>query len=132
MQPTEPCAENGGRPDLSAERASQLLERVITVYERAFAQESAGRVYLGRLGITDAGVSSCHRFGYSNGQLHELLPEEGPISRELEAVGILLDGKQERLAGCVVVPTCDPDGQLKNLCGLRIGPEIPECAITPD
>ena len=95
-----------------------LLERVIAVYEKTFA-EVAGRpdAYLERRGITDAGLFSRHRVGYANGKLKDLLPSGGAVRDELKAIGVLLDNGHERFAGCVIFPVYDPDGHLVTIYG---------------
>ena len=56
------------------ERARQLLERVIAIYAKNFTETPEGGKYLEGRGITDAGLFTQHRIGYSNGRLKEILP----------------------------------------------------------
>ena len=96
---------------LSPERANQLLEKVISFYEKTFADVPEGRQYLESRGITDAGLFSQHRIGYCNGTLTNILPATGTIRDELKELGILLDNNSERFTGCVVVPVFDDVGR---------------------
>jgi DNA primase catalytic core len=101
-------------PALAPERAHLLLERVIAIYQKNL-EEPDGKAYLAQRGVTDAGLWTRHRIGYSNGRLAELLPHEGPIWDELKALGVLLPTGQERFTGCVVFPITDIDGNLVTL-----------------
>jgi len=128
------------RPGVPPERAAQLIERAVTIYEKSLAASEEGKAYLDGRGITDAGLLARHRAGYSTGKLDEILPqsrrspkgEDGPgnggIRDELAAVGILLDPtkegttpKRERFAGCVVFPVLDVDGNVTTLYGRHVG-----------
>jgi hypothetical protein len=89
----------------------------------------AGRAYLEKRGITDAGLFTRHRIGYAYGLLVDLLPKDGQLKEELQALGVLLDNPStgsgqvghERFAGCVVFPVCDPDGCITTLYGRFTG-----------
>ena len=116
------------RPEIPAERAAQLIERAVTIYEKNLAESDDARAYLDARGITDAGLLSRHRAGLCNGKLNEILPGNGGVREELAAVGILLDPtdaattpKRERFAGCVVFPVLDVDGNLVTLYGRHTG-----------
>jgi len=104
-------------PGLAPERAQLLLQRVIAIYQKNL-EETA---YLTQRGITDAGLWTRHRLGYSNGRLTEILPREGAIWDELKTLGVLLPTGQERLTGCVVFPVTDLDGNLVTLYGRFTG-----------
>ncbi len=130
------------RPVIPPERASQLLERVVSLYGKAFSEASdcpsaprpavagaalpegfamAGRAYLEKRGITDAGLFTRHRIGYAYGLLVDLLPKDGQLKEELQTLGVLLDNEHERFASCVVFPVCDPDGCITTLYGRFTG-----------
>jgi DNA primase catalytic core len=116
------------RPAVPPERAAQLIERAVTIYEKNLAACEEGKAYLDGRGITDAGLLARHRAGYSTGKLDEILPGNGGIRGELAAVGILLDPtaadatpKRERFAGCVVFPVLDVDGNVTTLYGRHTG-----------
>ena len=86
------------------EKANTLLETVLAVYEKTFAEVPEGKAYLEKRGITDAGLFSAYRAGYANGKLKDLLPNGGTVRDDLKAIGILLENGQERFAGCVTFP----------------------------
>jgi len=102
---------------LAPERANTLLERVIAIYQTNLQEGTEGKAYLTKRGISDAGLWTRHRIGYSNGKLTELLPQEGAIWDELKTLGVLLSNGQERFAECVVFPVADADGNLVTLYG---------------
>jgi len=106
---------------LTPERANTLLERVISIYQKNLEEGTEGKTYLAKRGITDAGLWTRHRLGYSNGKLTDLLPKEGAIWEELTALGVLLANGQERFAGCLVCPVSDADGNTTTLYGRYTG-----------
>jgi len=127
----EASAAEMEKPGIPPERVAQLLERVVTLYAKAFAEApeypnmpegfaSAGRSYLERRGITDAGLFTRHRLGYAYGLLPGLLPKDGALNDELKALGVLLDQSQERFKDCVVFPVIDADGRIVTLYGRKI------------
>lgn len=113
---------------VSPEKATGLLERVVEIYEQNLASSidsgqaasDEAKGYLESRGITNAGTLSRFRVGYSHGTLHDILPTEGQLKEELQAVGILLPGGSERFEGCVVFPVYDEAGNLVTLCGRSI------------
>jgi DNA primase catalytic core len=107
--------------ELTKDRANQLLERVVALYEKTFTEVPEGRSYLEKRGIADAGLFTQHRIGYSNGRLTEILPDTGRTKTDLQALGILLDNGRERFTGCVVVPVYDEEGNLVTLYGRYTG-----------
>ena len=104
-------------PSVPAERAAQLLERVVTLYEHAFAEDARGIEYLASRGIADKEQLTAHRAGYSNGSLVKILPRTGPVLDELKALGILNRSGHEHFAGCVVFPVLDVEGNIVTLYG---------------
>ena len=115
-------------PSVPPERASALLEKVVSVYERAFLDDPAGRTYLEGRGIQeDAALFVRHRVGLAGQRLKEILPSDGKARDELKAIGILLADGSERFAGCVVFPVFDVEGQLTTLYGRRLesSPSVP-------
>ena len=109
------------QPSLSPERGNQLLEKVISFYEKTFADVPEGRQYFESQGISDAGLYSSHRIGYCNGTLTSILPEKSSIWDELKELGILLANHQERFTGCVMVPIFDTEGGIVTLYGRYTG-----------
>ena len=112
-----PASETPKRLAVPPEKANTLLERVIAVYEKTFAEVPDGKAYLEKRGITDAGLFARHRIGYASGKLKELLPSGGTVRDELKALGILLENGHERFAGCVTFPVYGPDGRLVTIYG---------------
>jgi len=115
------------KPTIPGERASALLERTLSVYEKNFIETAEARDYLESRGITDAALFSRFRVGYCNGKLTDMLPGNGKVRAELNAIGVLLDPttekgtpKRERFTGCVVFPVFDEEGQLTTVYGRSI------------
>jgi len=120
------------RAAVAPEKANTLLERVVAVYEKTFAEVPDGKAYLEKRGITDAGLFSCHRVGYANGKLKEVLPSGGTVRDELKAIGVLLDNGHERFAGCVTFPVYGPDGRLVTIYGRFTGEGPKRHVYLPD
>ncbi len=115
------------RAPVPSERAAALLERSLSVYEKNFAEQPDARTYLEGRGISDAALFSRFRVGYCTGKLNDMLPGNGGVRAELNAIGVLLDPigkaktpKRERFAGCVVFPVFDAEGQLTTVYGRSI------------
>ena len=107
------------KPELSPERTAELLEKIISFYEKTFAESKEGKYYLELRGITDAGLFTKHRLGYANGSLLKALPKDGKILEELEELGVLVkmqNGKYiERFLFSVVFPVLDVEGNVTTL-----------------
>ncbi len=128
-------------PTVPPERAAQLFERVVAIYEKNFADPAGsgtslpeGKRYLESRGISDAGLFSRHRVGFCTGQLKEILPNPGngavDFRKDLTELGIFLDAPStgsghvgaERFKDCVVFPVLDVDGNIVTLYGRYIHP----------
>jgi len=99
------------------ERAQQLLDRAVTIYEKNFAEHDQARQYLESRGLTDAGLFTHHRLGYADGGLSKILPGNGNVRDELKSLGILTARGGEHFRGCLVFPVLDLDGRLTTLYG---------------
>ena len=104
-------------PPSTHPQAEQYLERVVTIYENNNQQ---AKDYLESRGITDAGLLTRFRIGFCSNTLNSLLPEEGDIREALKTLGILYANNRERFDNCVVIPVCDPDGNITTLYGRNI------------
>ena len=119
---------------LTPARTRQLLERVAAIYHQAYGESEVARAGLSRYGITDAALLDRHLVGYCDGRLRQILPAQGAVWRELEALGVLVRDGQipgkvpgesvERFAGRVVFPVLDADGAVQNLYALADQPEM--------
>ncbi len=125
---TETASKQKKPPEIPNERAAALLERTLSVYEKNFTESNEAKAYLESRGITDAALFTKHRIGLSNGKLTDMLPGNGSVRKELNAVGILLDPtdkkgtpRRERFKDCVVFPVFDEEGQLTTVYGRSIG-----------
>lgn len=109
--PSAPVAE------LPLERQCELLEKTAGFYERSFANAAEGRSYLEGRGLTDAGLFTRHRIGFSDGSLLKALPRSGRMLEDLRALGVLLESGKERFLDCVVFPVLDAEGRIVTLYG---------------
>jgi len=119
---------------VTPERQQQLLERVVTLYEKNFAEFAEGREYLESRGITDAGLYGRHRIGWGAGTLPGLLPADGEVHAELVDLGVLLDDGRERFENCVVFPVFDPaqPARIVTLYGRHTGEGAKRHVFLPD
>jgi len=108
-------------PSIPPERATQLLERAVTLYEKAMSECPEGLAYLKGRGIDNAEQLTAHRAGYSSGRLRDILPKTGTVLDEIKALGILNRSGHEHLAYCIVFPVLDVDGNLVTLYGRHTG-----------
>jgi DNA primase catalytic core len=106
-------------PPLAEERAQVLLERVVSLYQKNWAEQPEGRAYLAGRGLIDLGLLTQHQAGYSDGRLRERLPNEGRTREELNTLGVLYRDGRERFAGCVVFPVRDAQQRIVTLYGRR-------------
>jgi len=127
----EPEAAKRKAP-LPEERAQVLLERVVAIYQKNFAEAPEGRAYLEKRGLGDLGLLQKHRAGYASGRLPEILPPGGPLRAELKSLGVLLADGSERFTGCVVFPVCDEDGRIVTLYGRYTGAGSKRHVYLPD
>ena len=114
-------AKQEKKPQIPPERANQLIERAITLYERALTDNHEALEYFKSRGITDQGMLSNHRAGYCAGTLKDILPKSGEILDELEALGILNKSGREHFRDCVVFPVTDVEGNIVTLYGRHTG-----------
>jgi len=126
-QPTGARTAPGrGQPylEVTEERAQVLLERVVSIFQKNWAELPQGRKYLAQRGLTDAGLLTQHQAGYSDGRLRELLPNEGRAWEELNSLGVLYRDGRERFTGCVVFPVRDAQQRIVTLYGRRAVPDL--------
>ncbi len=109
---------------LSKERTAQLLEKVVSFYEKTFANNAESKNYLENRGLTDVGLFSKHRLGYATCKLLQALPTEGKILTDLEELGIITKQKTgvylERFMNCIIFPVFDIDGNIITLYARNI------------
>jgi len=118
--------------EVSPERARQLLERVVAIYEKTLAEVPDGRAYFESRGIVDTALFGPYRIGYADGRLKDILPSDERLKKELNALGVLLDNGRERFAGCVVAPVFDAGGNLTTLYGRYTGTGNKRHVFLPD
>lgn len=113
-------------------KVQQLLDRVVTIYEKNFSHNDKGKKYLEKRGITDVSLLSHYRIGYCDGKLTTILPKDGEVRDQLRSIGILIDNAIERFFGCIVVPVYDIEGNITTLYGRTIGDGPKRHLFLPD
>ena len=117
--PASPMSHQGERIPQSVNR-SRLLNRVVSFYHQAFCEDTRAWEYLKTRGISEQGIFSDFRIGYSNGTLLNTIPQEGDILDALKEIGVLNERGNELFYGCVVVPVFDENQDCVGLHGRRI------------
>lgn len=115
--PLKTAKEKNSRPAVAPERAAQLLDRVMSLYEKAFSEKPEGVDYLKTRGIESREDLDAHRAGYADDALRKVLPESGEVIDELKALGVFSESGREHFCGCVVFPVFDAEGGLVTLYG---------------
>src|SRR6056297_1104392 len=119
--PTQTASSPEPRPPrvLTAEQI-RLFTRVIDFYHTAFGEDDRARVYLEGRGLKDESLHAAYKTGFANGTLLNVLPQDGGITEQLQALGILNDKGHEFFYGCVVFPVFDENGDPCGLYGRRV------------
>jgi len=118
---TQTAANPEPRPPqvLTAEQL-KLFNRVIDFYHTAFGEDNRARIYLEGRGLKDTSLHEAYKTGFANGTLLNVLPQNGGITEQLQALGILNDKGHEFFYGCVVFPVFDQNGDPCGLYGRRL------------
>ncbi|MDT8391567.1 MAG: hypothetical protein RRC34_13780 [Lentisphaeria bacterium] len=103
--------------DISPARAQALLERVVTLYEKALPDSGQTLDWLRQRGLNDSDLLSSHRIGWCPGTLDSILPRCGGARRDLKTLGILRGDSTDRLAGCLTFPILSPEGMIRGITG---------------
>lgn len=102
----------------------ELLERVVAHYRRALDEGARAQDWLAERSITSEAVEA-FGLGWSDRTLGLALPSHDRVAgRELrgrlQALGVLRSTGHEQFRGCVTVPVRNADGQVVQVCGLRL------------
>lgn len=115
--PLKAAEKESSCPAIAPERATQLLDRVVTLYERAFTEGDEGTAYLKTRGIANREDLEAHRTGYADDALKNVLPKSGEVLDELKTLGVFSESGREHFCGCIVFPVFDAEGGLVTLYG---------------
>ena len=66
-----------------------VLARVVEHYHRTFCERKDAREYLKQRGLVDADLVRAHRVGYADGSLLKVIPKDGGVREQLQALGVI-------------------------------------------
>ncbi len=118
--------------EIPAEKACQLLERVVSIYTKDFHEQRPGKAYLEGRGLVDAGLFASRQVGFCRSSLNEILPKDGSIREDLQQLGILDNKGRERFHNCLVIPVYDSEGMIVTLYGRSISEGNKRHLFLPD
>lgn len=107
----------------------ELLDQVIGYYHVTLLAAPEAMAYLERRGIASRELIEQHRLGFANRTLGLRLPATAikagaEVRGRLQKVGILRDSGHEHFNGCLVVPVFDQAGQVTEVYGRKITPNV--------
>jgi DNA primase len=102
-----------------------VMRQVVDFYAETLAESDEARGYLERRGIGSAEAIEHFHLGYANRTLGYRLPEKSrragaELRGRLEKLGIYRESGHEHLAGSVVVPLFDANGNVVQLYGRKV------------
>jgi len=120
---------------LLAASDAKVLEWVISIYQDAARRETKAREYLAGRGLEHRDLLERFRIGYADRTLGLRLPDRNwkrgqAIRERLQRLGILRESGHEHQAGRVVIPLWSLEGELVQLYGRAVTPNLR--AGTPD
>lgn len=98
---------------------SQIIEKTISFYEKAFSVNDTGKDFLYSHRIRRSSIFDKFRLGYSDGSIIEALPKKGKIINDLQNLGILSKDR-DFFHDCLTVPIIDQDNNTINIAGIDI------------
>jgi DNA primase catalytic core len=106
-----------------------LLHQVVDYYHDTLKQSPEALAYLASRGLNHPELIERFRLGFANRTLGLRLPEKnrktgGEIRARLQAVGLLRDSGHEHLNGSLVIPVWDEHGDITELYGRKITPNL--------
>ena len=137
---TRPGVQRSTVPKLPApvERTADdhvLLLQVVSYYQESLKQSPDALKYLENRGLKSAEMIDTFRLGFANRTLGYRLPEKNRVAGaelrgRLQKLGIYRESGHEHFNGSVVIPICDLSGQVVQMYGRKITPNLR--AGTPD
>ncbi|MCO7262635.1 CHC2 zinc finger domain-containing protein [Dickeya zeae] len=122
--------------DISHEQERQaLLHRVVAFYHHTLLNAPEAVAYLEKRRLNHPELVAVFKLGFANRTLGYRLPPSKlkagvTLRSQLQVVGVLRDSGHEHLAGSLVVPVIDMNGQVRELYGRKVGERLR--AGTPD
>ncbi|QPQ23881.1 CHC2 zinc finger domain-containing protein [Lonsdalea populi] len=106
-----------------------LLSRVVEFYHHTLLNAPEAIAYLEKRRLNHPELVAAFKLGFANRTLAYRLPAKklkdgAAIRGQLQALGILRSSGHEHLAGSLVVPVIDMNGQVRELYGRKVSSEL--------
>ena len=121
--------------DFSGADEQKLLERVVAFYHQRLKEVPAALDYLKARGLVHVELINAFRLGVADRTLSYRLPQKNraagaELRGQLQKLGVLRESGHEHLNGSLVIPIFDASGQLVQMYGRKLTPNLR--AGTPD
>lgn len=116
--------------DIANEQERQaLLHRVTAFYHHTLLNAPEAIAYLEKRRLNHPELVAQFRLGFANRTLGYRLPSSklkdgATVRSQLQAIGVLRSSGHEHLAGSLVVPVIDLNGQVRELYGRKVGDRL--------
>ncbi|MEQ9878191.1 DNA primase [Pectobacterium aroidearum] len=116
--------------DIANEQERQaLLHRVTEFYHHTLLNAPEAIAYLEKRRLNHPELVAQFRLGFANRTLGYRLPSKklkdgAAIRAQLQTIGVMRDSGHEHLAGSLVVPVIDMNGQVRELYGRKVGERL--------
>ncbi|MDY4369036.1 DNA primase [Pectobacterium brasiliense] len=116
--------------DISNEQERQaLLHRVTEFYHHTLLNAPEAIAYLEKRRLNHPELVAQFRLGFANRTLGYRLPSSklkdgATVRSQLQAIGVMRSSGHEHLAGSLVVPVIDLNGQVRELYGRKVGDRL--------
>ncbi|MEH0834606.1 DNA primase [Pectobacterium cacticida] len=116
--------------DIANEQEKQaLLHRVTEFYHHTLLNAPDAIAYLEKRRLNHPELVAAFRLGFANRTLGYRLPSSklkdgATVRSQLQAIGVMRSSGHEHLAGSLVVPVIDLNGQVRELYGRKVGDRL--------
>lgn len=116
--------------DIANEQEKQaLLHRVTEFYHHTLLNAPEAIAYLEKRRLNHPELVAQFRLGFANRTLGYRLPSSklkdgATVRSQLQAIGVMRSSGHEHLAGSLVVPVIDMNGQVRELYGRKVGDRL--------
>jgi len=120
-----PAASNLFSSFSSTADKQQLLNHVVEFYHKTLKESPDALAYLEKRKLAHPQAIERLKIGFANRTLGYRLPKKNrqsgkKIREKLQEIGILRESGHEHLAGCLIIPVIDENGQVQEVYGRRI------------
>jgi DNA primase len=108
---------------------AELLTQVAEYYHETLEQSPEALEYLDSRGLNSPGLAARFKLGFANRTLGYRLPQKNrkdgqEIRTRLQEIGVIRESGHEHLNGSLVIPICDAAGNVVQLYGRKITPNL--------